>query len=83
MPVDAAAAAQAHVLATVSSSSQARAAYVACFLLGLGGLFSGVTGPLLSNFVPLIIRDTLGDARTAIGGVMAIDSPRARRRGRL
>ena len=45
-----------------------------CTLVGLGGLFAGVTGPLLSNFIPLIVRDALGDHRTAIGGVMAIDN---------
>ena len=43
-------------------------------LLGLGGLFAGVTGPLLSNFVPILIRDALGDARSEIGAVMAIDN---------
>ena len=72
--VDTAASAQAHAPSTVASSIEARAAYVACVLLGLGGLFAGVTGPLLSNFVPLIIRDTLGNARTAIGALMAIDN---------
>jgi maltose/moltooligosaccharide transporter len=43
-------------------------------IVGLGGLFAGVTGPLLSTFVPLLVRGTLGDNRTAIGGVMAIDN---------
>jgi MFS family permease len=51
-----------------------RASYARCALIGLGGLFAGVTGPLLSNFVPPIVRDALGEARTAIGGVMAIDN---------
>ena len=45
-----------------------------CALVGLGGLFAGVTGPLLSNFVPLLVRDAIGEHRTAIGGVMAIDN---------
>ncbi len=46
----------------------------ACLLIGLGGLFSGVTGPLLSTFIPPLVRDALGDHRTAIGAVMAIDN---------
>ena len=48
--------------------------YVRCLLLGLGGLFYGVTGPLLSAFVPPLVRDALGDHRTVIGAVMAIDN---------
>jgi maltose/moltooligosaccharide transporter len=51
-----------------------RAAYVAAALVGLGGLFAGVTGPLLSNYVPILVRDALGDQRTAIGAVMAVDN---------
>ena len=43
-------------------------------LIGLGGLFSGVTGPLLSTFIPPLVRDALGDHRTAIGVIMAIDN---------
>src|SRR3712207_1233957 len=43
-------------------------------LIGLGGLFAGVTGPLLSTFVPPLVRDALGEHRTAIGAVMAIDN---------
>ena len=43
-------------------------------LVGLGGLFLGVTGPLLSAFVPLLVRDALGEHRAAIGAVMAIDN---------
>jgi MFS family permease len=43
-------------------------------LIGLGGLFAGVTGPLVSTFVPPLVRDALGDHRTAIGAVMAIDN---------
>jgi len=42
--------------------------------VGLGGLFSGVTGPLLSTFVPPVVRDAIGDQRTVIGAVMAIDN---------
>jgi len=70
--------------------------YRTCVLIGLGGLFAGVTGPLLSTFIPPLVRDALGDHRTAIGAVMAIDnvlllllipltgpaSDRARARGR-
>ncbi len=33
-----------------------------------------MTGPLLSAFVPPLVRDALGDHRTAIGVVMAIDN---------
>jgi MFS family permease len=50
------------------------APYRTSLIVGLGGLFAGVTGPLLSTFVPLLVRDVLGDRRTAIGAVMAIDN---------
>jgi MFS family permease len=45
-----------------------------CLLVGMGGLFLGVTGPLLSAFIPPMVRDALGNERTAIGFVMAIDN---------
>ena len=48
--------------------------YGACALIGLGGLFAGVTGPLLSAFIPPLVRDALGDQRTVIGAIMAIDN---------
>lgn len=48
--------------------------YRALLLIGLGGLFAGVTGPLLSTFIPPLVRDALGDQRTAIGAIMAIDN---------
>jgi MFS family permease len=48
--------------------------YRACLLIGLGGLFASVTGPLLSTFIPPLVRDALGDHRTAIGAIMAIDN---------
>jgi MFS family permease len=48
--------------------------YFTCLLVGLGGLFYGVTGPLLSTFVPILVRNALGDHRTLIGMVMAIDN---------
>jgi len=53
---------------------RARTPVLLCALIGLGGLFAGVTGPLLSTFVPLIVRDAIGEHRTVIGGVMAIDN---------
>src|SRR5688572_17518270 len=56
------------------AASLRTAPYLLCMLVGLGGLFYGVTGPLLSNFVPLLVRDALGDQRTLIGVVMAIDN---------
>jgi maltose/moltooligosaccharide transporter len=58
----------------VTAVQRARIPVLLCALVGLGGLFAGVTGPLLSNFVPLIVRDAIGEHRTAIGGVMAIDN---------
>ena len=48
--------------------------YRACLLIGLGGLFAGVTGPLLSTFIPPLVRDAVGDHRTTIGIIMAIDN---------
>jgi len=54
--------------------SAANPPYSACLLVGLGGLFAGVTGPLLSTFIPPLVRDALGDHRTAIGAIMAIDN---------
>jgi maltose/moltooligosaccharide transporter len=63
---------------TIDTASPAAPAhpvpYAQCVLLGLGGLFSGVTGPLLSTFVPPLVRAVLGDQRTLIGLVMAIDN---------
>ncbi len=52
----------------------ARVPYGVCLCIGLGGLFAGVTGPLLSTFIPPMVRDVLGEHRTAIGLVMAIDN---------
>ena len=51
-----------------------RQSYLLCAFLGLGGLVAGATGPLLSNYVPLLVEDLLGERRTAIGAVMAIDN---------
>ncbi|MEO8333736.1 MAG: MFS transporter [bacterium] len=55
-------------------SPSSRAPYAICLYVGLGGLFAGVTGPLLSTFVPPLVQGALGDHRTAIGAVMAIDN---------
>ena len=62
------------VPATVHADRSVRTPYVTCLLVGLGGLFYGVTGPLLSTFVPILVRSALGDHRTLIGMVMAIDN---------
>jgi MFS family permease len=43
-------------------------------LIGLGGFFNGVTGPLVSAFIPPLVQEVLGDRRTAIGVVMTIDN---------
>ena len=61
-------------LREVRSRQAAATPYGLCLLVGLGGLFAGVTGPLLSNYVPLLVRDVLGEQRTLIGFVMAIDN---------
>ena len=58
----------------VAAPVSRRTPFLTLAIVGLGGLFAGVTGPLLSTFVPLLVRDTLGNNRTAIGGVMAIDN---------
>jgi MFS family permease len=55
-------------------ASSERIPYAVCLCIGLGGLFTGVTGPLLSAFVPPLVQTALGDHRTAIGAVMAIDN---------
>ena len=60
--------------AGAATAPSARVPYGVCLCVGLGGLFSGVTGPLLSTFVPPLVRDALGDQRTLIGAVMAIDN---------
>lgn len=56
------------------ATDSTRVPYAACLCVGLGGLFAGVTGPLLSAFVPPLVQTALGDHRTAIGAVMAIDN---------
>jgi maltose/moltooligosaccharide transporter len=61
-------------MAGSAAAPPARVPYLACLCVGLGGLFIGVTGPLLSNFVPPLVQDSLGDDRTGIGAVMAIDN---------
>src|SRR5688500_4110072 len=62
------------LIATAEPARPARAPHLSILIVGLGGLFAGVTGPLLSNFVPPLVRDALGEHRTAIGSVMAIDN---------
>lgn len=52
----------------------ARTPYGALALIGLGGLFAGVTGPLISTFIPPLVRDAVGEQRTVIGAIMAIDN---------
>ena len=59
---------------TSSTTPVTRVPYAVCLCVGLGGLFAGVTGPLLSTFVPPLVRSVLGEHRTAIGFVMAIDN---------
>jgi MFS family permease len=59
---------------TRDASRRSRLPYRACLLIGLGGLFSGVTGPLLSTFIPPLVRDAVGDHRLVIGSIMAIDN---------
>ena len=57
-----------------AGGTRTRSPYAACAVIGLGGLFAGVTGPLISTFVPPLVRGALGEHRTAIGLVMAIDN---------
>src|SRR6187397_1258187 len=52
----------------------ARVPYGTCAVVGLGGLFAGITGPLLSAFVPLLVQAAIGERRSAIGAVMTIDN---------
>jgi len=61
-------------LSPVPAGRTAGVPWRTCAVLGLGGLFAGVTGPLLSTFVPIAVRDVLGNSRTLIGLVMAIDN---------
>jgi MFS family permease len=63
-----------NAVATSEPVPPARVPYGTCVVVGLGGLFSGVTGPLLSAFVPLLVQAAIGDRRTAIGAVMSIDN---------
>lgn len=65
---------QYHVATDDRKAPSPRAPYGVCLCIGLGGLFAGVTGPLLSTFVPPLVQSALGDHRTAIGAVMAIDN---------
>src|SRR3990170_8215516 len=60
--------------APAEGPATSRSPYLSCMVVGLGGLFAGATGPLLGAFVPPLVRDALGEQRTAIGAVMAIDN---------
>jgi MFS family permease len=62
------------LLETAADVRAARTPYLLLALVGLGGLFNGVTGPLLSAFIPPLVQEVLGDRRAAIGIVMAIDN---------
>jgi MFS family permease len=62
------------LLETAAEVRPARTPYLLLALIGLGGLFNGVTGPLVSAFIPPLVQDVLGDRRTAIGVVMTIDN---------
>ena len=62
------------LLETAADVRAARTPYLLLALVGLGGLFNGVTGPLVSTFIPPIVQEILGDRRTAIGVVMTIDN---------
>lgn len=62
------------ISASLDRNDQMRSVYRTCAVIGLGGLFSGITGPLISTFVPPLVQRVLGDHRTAIGFVMAIDN---------
>ena len=62
------------LLETAADVRTLRTPYLLLALVGLGGLFNGVTGPLVSAFIPPLVQDVLGDRRTAIGVVMTIDN---------
>ena len=62
------------VLDTAADSRAERTPYLLLALIGLGGLFNGITGPLVSAFIPPLVQEVLGDRRTAIGIVMTIDN---------
>ena len=61
-------------LKTAADVRAVRTPYLLLALIGLGGLFNGVTGPLVSAFIPPLVQEVLGDRRTAIGVVMTIDN---------
>jgi hypothetical protein len=44
-----------------------RVPYAACALVGLGGLFAGVTGPLVSTFLPPLVQSVLGNHSASSG----------------
>jgi MFS family permease len=65
---------EAVVDSTEGSIVAARVPYLTCAVIGLGGLFAGVTGPLLSAFIPVLVQEAVGDRRSIIGVIMAIDN---------
>jgi maltose/moltooligosaccharide transporter len=62
------------LLETAGDVRAVRTPYLLLALIGLGGFFNGVTGPLVSAFIPPLVQEVLGDRRTAIGVVMTIDN---------
>jgi MFS family permease len=60
--------------APTEPAAPARVPYGTCAVVGLGGLFAGVTGPLLSVFVPLLVQAAIGERPAVIGAVMSIDN---------
>src|SRR5688500_13441056 len=62
------------VMAGAPAAPPTRAPWSVCLCVGLGGLFAGVTGPLRRTVVPPLVRGALGDQRTVIGAVLAIDN---------
>jgi MFS family permease len=61
-------------LGTAGAVRPVRTPYLLLALVGLSGFFNGVTGPLVSAFIPPLVQEVLGDRRTAIGVVMTIDN---------
>lgn len=62
------------LLEPAAEARPVRTPYLLLALIGLGGFFNGVTGPLVSAFIPPLVQEVLGDRRTAIGVVMTIDN---------
>ena len=54
------------VAETTADVRAVRTPYLLLALIGLGGFFNGVTGPLVSAFIPPLVQEVLGDRRTAL-----------------